>query len=106
MQIARALVVSFFVLAAPVFNEPGKVVGVLRGEFNFSQIQTIIEGVTLGERGYVYLVDEEMDVVAHPNREFVARHVTRESIPLSGTRTRWSRELSSWIPRPRRNSSS
>ncbi len=71
----------FMVIAAPVMNRKDEVIAVIRGEFNFSEVQRIIEGAQLGSRGYVYLVDEEMDVVAHPTQTFVARRVSAANVP-------------------------
>ena len=62
-------------LASPVLNQINKVVGVLRADFRFDQIQTIIETGKLGQKGYLYLVDEKGIVIAHPIKTNVGKDV-------------------------------
>lgn len=52
-------------VAAPVRNRDGKIIAVLAGEAGLSVLQKTIKNTSLGNSGYVYLVDQDGFLVAH-----------------------------------------
>ncbi|MFA6510068.1 MAG: sensor histidine kinase [Candidatus Peribacteraceae bacterium] len=54
-------------IAAPVLDETGGVAGALVVEYRTDQVQRWLQGIRLGMQGYVYVLDQEGVVVAHPD---------------------------------------
>ncbi|MDZ4229839.1 MAG: sensor histidine kinase, partial [Candidatus Veblenbacteria bacterium] len=52
------------VLASPVINQQGSIIGVLRGEANLAAVVTLVAQANLGASGYVYVVTQEGRVLA------------------------------------------
>jgi len=52
------------VLASPVTNQQGVVIGLLRGEANLTTVSPLVAQANLGESGYLYVVDQSGRVIA------------------------------------------
>jgi len=58
------------VLATPIYKN-NDIVGVLGASIDLSILSTFVENDSLGEGGYVFIVDRNGRTIAHPNQEFV-----------------------------------
>lgn len=52
------------ILASPVVNQQGSIIGVLRGEANLKAVTPLIAQANLGQSGYLYVVDKAGQVIA------------------------------------------
>lgn len=52
-------------VASPVLNRNGIVISVLAGEINLKELEQIVAKTTLGEDGYIYVVDQDGFIIAH-----------------------------------------
>jgi len=52
------------ILASPVINQQGSIIGVLRGEANLKSVAPLVAQSNLGQSGYVYVVDQAGRVIA------------------------------------------
>ena len=52
------------VLASPVVNQQGNIIGLLRGEANLKAVAPLVAQANLGESGYLYVVDQAGRVMA------------------------------------------
>ncbi len=66
----------------PVQSSSGKVLAVVRGEVRFNRIWSLLEGVRMGDEGYVVLVDETGKFIFHPNRSLIYQSMS-ETLPIS-----------------------
>jgi signal transduction histidine kinase len=56
-------------VSSPVRNQDGKVIAVLAGEINLTDLQEIAARSVLGGRGYLYIVDQDGFIVASSKRD-------------------------------------
>jgi len=54
--------------------------GVLMIDMNFSMIEDLLNGVTLGKRGYVFLLDNENNIVYHHQQQLLYSGVKKENL--------------------------
>lgn len=54
--------------------------GVLMADFAFSAITSLCENVSLGQSGYVYLVDTEAELVYHPQQQLIYAGLKQENL--------------------------
>lgn len=60
--------------------ETGEVLGVLLVDLNFSVINDLVNRVSLGRRGYLFIVDSEGRIVYHPRQELIYSDLEHEYI--------------------------
>lgn len=53
--------------------------GVLLVDMNFSGIEQICKNVNLGESGYVYLINEEGEIIYHPRQQLIYSNLMKEN---------------------------
>ncbi|WP_415379169.1 methyl-accepting chemotaxis protein [Halosimplex sp. TS25] len=58
-------------ISTPVYYD-GQFKGVVAAQFNYSLITETTSSVTVGDSGYLYVLDEDGEVVSHPDRSVVA----------------------------------
>jgi signal transduction histidine kinase len=58
-------------IAVPIERFAGDVIGVLIAEVNLKYIWEVISRITVGQRGYAYVVSREGDLIAHPDISLV-----------------------------------
>ena len=66
----------------PIKSSSGKVLGVVRGVVRYTKIWELLEGVTLGQKGYVMLASDNGKFIFHPDKDKVFKLLQEES-PLS-----------------------
>ncbi len=54
--------------------------GVLMADFAFSAISSLCENISLGESGYVYLVDTQTQIVYHPQQQLIYAGLKQENL--------------------------
>lgn len=59
-------------MAQPVYNEGGKLGGVLLGELQIEMIEQLRQQVRFGQQGHSAIVDQNGHVIAHPNPVWMA----------------------------------
>lgn len=52
------------ILASPVVNQQGTIIGLLRGEANLTSVGPLVAQANLGDSGYLYVVDQAGRVIA------------------------------------------
>lgn len=63
------------------FNKDGKKVkGVLLVDMNFNVIDQLCQKVSLGKRGYIYIIDSKGNIVYHPQQQLINIGLKRENI--------------------------
>ncbi|MDY3251046.1 MAG: sensor histidine kinase [Candidatus Choladocola sp.] len=68
-------------LSAPVMNkETGKTEGVFFVDLNYSSINSLGQNISLGNRGYVFIVDDEKNIIFHPQQQLLHSGVKTEKI--------------------------
>lgn len=60
-------------LASPVKNKNGEIIAVLSAELSLAPIQKILSRSQLGEKGYVFLLDNNANLLAHSLPDFLQR---------------------------------
>ena len=70
------------VLAAPILDAKGNLVGIIGGALNLFK-QNLIGSLAerrVGGSGYLYLVAEDRTTIAHPNRDRIMRRITEPGV--------------------------
>ena len=68
------------IIASPVYNQKNQIIAVLAGRVNLAPIQDFISSAKLGNLGYVYLVDVNGTIIAHPQKENIKKNLIYEPI--------------------------
>jgi signal transduction histidine kinase len=63
-------------IAVPIERFAGDVIGVLIAEVNLKYIWEVISRITVGQRGYAYVVSRDGDLIAHPDISLVLQKRT------------------------------
>ena len=58
-------------LFSPIFGDKSDVIGVVKMQINLDQLRIDLGGIRLGGNGYIYVVDNEGRLIAHPSEQFV-----------------------------------
>ncbi|WP_105618827.1 cache domain-containing sensor histidine kinase [Vallitalea okinawensis] len=61
-------------------DENNEVLGVLLIDLNFNFIEDMCSGIKLGNKGYVFVLDEEGDIVYHPKQQLIYSNLYNEPI--------------------------
>ncbi len=69
-------------VAAPVRDQDGHVVGVLAGQLNLSGLASVFTGTTLGNSGYVYLVDASGNLLYNSNPAGASPSANLRDVPV------------------------
>lgn len=69
-----------------------EVIGILKAEYNLTSLWQTISSYKVGQDGYVFLIDERGNIIAHPNQLFVSQQKNINNFP------RLSQFLSSTTP--------
>ncbi|WP_105618694.1 methyl-accepting chemotaxis protein [Vallitalea okinawensis] len=96
--ISKATGNPIIVIAGPITNNSGNVVGLIGGTVNLSLITDVVNTEKLGTTGYAYMIDQNGLVMAHPNEDliFQANFLDHESKSLVDITTKMvNREIDS-----------
>lgn len=63
-----------------VNNSTGKVEGVFFIDLNYSSISNLCESINLSNRGYVFIIDENGNIIYHPKQQLIYSGVLKENI--------------------------
>lgn len=63
------------VIAVPVKDAAGKMIGILGGNLSMQAIQDVVGSLTLGETGYAFLADGQGNLAAHPDSELITQGI-------------------------------
>ncbi len=58
-------------IAVPVERIPGRPIGVLIGVINLIDLSSLVENLRVGKTGYIFVVDADWNLIAHPERSAV-----------------------------------
>lgn len=67
-------------VASPVINRKGEIISLLSGEVNLSPLQESFARVSLGNTGYLYLVDSRGSIVTHSKGRDVGMTIREEKV--------------------------
>lgn len=66
-------------LHVPVFDEDGSFIGTLGGAIYFDELQEkYLKTIAFPRGGYAFLLDDNGDILSHPNPDFISRNVNDE----------------------------
>ncbi len=71
--VSRATHESAIMIATPIRNEEGKIIGVLNARLPATVLSDITDHIRYGNGGYAYIIDGQGTLIAHDNRKFVLR---------------------------------
>ncbi len=69
--ISRVTQSPVLMLAAPIRNDAGNVVGALIARLDGTALSDITDNIKYGDRGYSYIIDGKGTLIAHANRDYV-----------------------------------
>ena len=72
---------SIQVVAAPIYSEYGNYIGILGATIDYQVITDIVYDVTIGEKGYAYLIDQDGTIIAHPTEDMIGKKLAELGIP-------------------------
>ena len=72
------------VIAVPLIDENGKIHAVLVGQLNMERLWEIVNSITIGNTGFVTIMNEQQYYVAHPNKEMLFRQAPFDPEKKSG----------------------
>lgn len=84
-----ALTSPMVTVASPVFNRLKQVIMVLTGEVALSRLEEIVASARLGDKGYLYGLDQAGTIFASPAKEFLYKNLSASA---------WIKEVLSGIP--------
>lgn len=76
--ISKSTGVPIIVIARPIKDDSGQVIGLIGGTVELSKITDIVNAEKFGDTGYGYMINREGVVIAHPNKEFILQYNTLE----------------------------
>lgn len=62
------------IMAAPIKDDRGNIIGLIGGDVNLSDITDIVNAEKLGDTGYAYMINKEGLVMAHPKKEMILQY--------------------------------
>ena len=62
------------VVAAPIKDDNGNVIGLVGVDVNLPAITDMINDEKLGTSGYAYMISKDGLIIAHPNKNFIYKH--------------------------------
>ncbi len=75
------------VIASPVKDNTGSIIGLIAGTVEFSQVSDLIRSARLGDTGYAYMINREGIVVDHPQKELLStnllQHETQSLVEIT-----------------------
>ncbi|AIF69397.1 hypothetical protein PAP_04930 [Palaeococcus pacificus DY20341] len=69
-KITGKIVISYII---PVYSKEGKFKGVLGIDVDISPIASEIKSIKVGKTGYMFMVDQEGNIILHPNEEYIGK---------------------------------
>ncbi len=66
--------------SSPVYYN-NTIIGIILGYVSFQKIWDILKGYSIGETGYVYLIDEKGVILSHPDKNLVFHSIPPQYIP-------------------------
>lgn len=72
------------VIAVPLIDENGKIHAVLVGQLNMERLWEIVDSITIGNTGFVTIMNDQQYYVAHPNKEMLFRQAPFDPEKKSG----------------------
>jgi len=67
-------------LSRSLTDENGKPLGVFWADLNFSVMNDMLSNINLGQRGYLFIVDNEGKIVYHPQQQLIYSNLKSERI--------------------------
>ncbi|WP_432402006.1 methyl-accepting chemotaxis protein [Wukongibacter sp. M2B1] len=77
--ISKSTGVPIIVIAGPVKNDVGQVIGLIGGTVELSKVTDIVNAEKFGRTGYSYMINREGVVIAHPDKELILEYNALEN---------------------------
>lgn len=61
-------------------KDTGEILGALLVDLNYSSITSLCENINLGKKGYVFLIDENGEIIYHPKQQLIYTGLRTEKI--------------------------
>lgn len=81
VYLAAASKMPTVTISAPIKSADGRIVGVLAGDISLESIWNIVEKVKIGQAGYVDIIDDQGNFIAHPDKERIRNNEKIERQP-------------------------
>ncbi len=72
MIFSRSTGESSFVVAVPLHDQNGNLIGLGASTFTTDTFNEIVTGIEIGETGYAFVTQDDGLIISHPNSEYVA----------------------------------
>ena len=59
------------VFLSPVYTEKSELIGVLAGQIDLRELWSILDNVTFGETGFVYLINNQAKLISYPDKSLI-----------------------------------
>ncbi|MBB6217758.1 methyl-accepting chemotaxis protein [Anaerosolibacter carboniphilus] len=69
------------VIASPIFNPSGELIGILGGTLDLSAIEEMRKPITIGKTGYAFVTDSKGQILAHKDQPLVDERKDVSDIP-------------------------
>lgn len=60
-------------MVVPVYNQEGKIIGLLGGALKMDSLVELVGSIKVGKTGAAYMIDSQGNCVAHPNRDYILK---------------------------------
>ena len=57
---------------SPVSNSNDEIIGVIVGQIDLKHIWKIADSITIGNTGFVYMINNQSKIISHPNKEYLS----------------------------------
>ncbi len=81
--VSKSIGKPIIVVAAPIYNKSGQVIGLMGGTIELTKITDIVNTEKLGETGYAFMVSQDGTVIAHINSDLIMEDNFLENKPES-----------------------
>jgi len=71
----------YVTIAVPIYQYAGKTMGVFQGMLNISEIGDTVSRTKIGNTGYAFVVNDQGQVLFHPNKQMVVNRTDLKSCP-------------------------
>ncbi len=80
---ARRNIESITTIEPGLFQRsPGDIFGLISAEINMSNVLRAVSAISVGESGYIYIVDSTGVLIAHPNQELVRKRTNLAHVDI------------------------
>jgi signal transduction histidine kinase len=65
------------IFLSPISNKNDEIIGVVAGQIDMTEIWEITDSISIGETGFVYLINNDGKIIAHPDKSHIFTKLTQ-----------------------------